>query len=98
MFLSKEEYLDLAKSDKLIKGKYIFYYAFNYSDSVNEIVKKISEKLKMPVYILDVKSWVKKAKKYGFILSEGSGPITFLNLLMNAELVNRQTVLTSHTQ
>lgn len=87
MLLTKEDYQKLSSEQEGISGKYIFYYAFNYSDEVNAIVKKISEELGIPVYMLDAKSWVKKAKKYGFKLTKHSGPIAFLNLVMNAELV-----------
>lgn len=87
MLLEKIDYLNLLKEEKKLEEKYIFYYAFNYSDEVNFIVQTIGNKLNLPIYILDVKNWVKKGRKYGFILSKQSGPITFLNLLLNAELV-----------
>ena len=87
MFLSKSDYMVLADEEKPIDEKYIFYYAFNYADSVNEVVKKISESLHMPVYVMDAKGWVKNCKKFNFRLTKNSGPITFLNMLLNAELV-----------
>ncbi len=87
MVLKKEDYVDLLRQVQNPKEKYIFYYAFHYSDEVNTTVKRISEELGMPVYILDAKSWVKIAKKYGFKLTKNSGPIAFLNYLFHAELV-----------
>lgn len=87
LLLTKNEYCELLDGVEAPKGKFIFYYAFNYSDEVNKTVKKISERLNMPVYILDAKNWVKKAKKYGFKLTKNSGPLTFLKLMFDAELV-----------
>lgn len=86
--LTKEEWFELAKDmDLNIKQEYIFYYAFNYSDEVNKIVKKFSKETGLPVIMMDAKSWVKKASKYGFKLSDKSGPLAFLNLMKNAKYV-----------
>lgn len=87
LLLSYEEYTGLIKELDVISEKYIFYYAFSYSDEVNEYVKKISNKLKLPVYVIDARGWLKKAWKYGFKLYKHSGPLYFINLLFNAELV-----------
>lgn len=69
------------------KEDYIFYYAFNYSKSVNQIVREISRKHKMPVYILDIKSWIKRAFWDGIKITGHSGPKVFLSYLKNAKLV-----------
>ena len=86
LLLSAEEWdklIDVTDKDE----KYIFYYAFKYSEEVNEKVRMISNKFKMPVIIIDVKSWLKKGIKYGFKISKNGGPLTFLKLLRNASLV-----------
>lgn len=86
--LTKEEWLKLSdKMEYKIKGEYIFYYAFSYSDEVNKVVKKFSKETGLPVIIMDAKSWVKKGAKYGFKLSERSGPLAFLNLMKNAKYI-----------
>lgn len=41
----------------------------------------------MSVYILDTKNWVKSGKKYGFIITQHSGPKVFIKYLFGAELV-----------
>lgn len=71
----------------LVKGKYIFYYAFSYSKEVNRVVKDISKRLKMPVYILDATSWgPKNVRINGFKLTPQFGPIAFLNMMKHATL------------
>lgn len=73
---------------RIIPGKYIFYYAFNYTNEVNQSVKFISNKYNMPVYMFDVKSWgVKGNFRYGFKLADQYGPAAFLSLIKNAEMV-----------
>lgn len=81
-----EDSFDLSKP--LIKGKYIFYYAFNYNDQVNEFVEEISKKHNLPVYIIDAGPWGPGRKfKYGFKLSKRFGPFAMMNLMMHADLV-----------
>lgn len=87
MLLKRSDYECLLKDMPRVKEKYIFYYAFSYSDEVNKAVKAIAEKYQLPVYVMDAKNWVKNCRKYGFRLTERSGPLTFLQMLFNAELV-----------
>ena len=87
LLLDMNEYIKLAGKERVIKEKYIFYYAFSYSDEVNAYVEKISKQLQLPVYIIDAKNWLKRAWKYKIKLYKESGPCVFLNLLFNAELV-----------
>lgn len=87
MLLNKNEYEILYNHRPIINKRYIFYYAFSYSENNSKIVKQISLILGIPVIVLDAKNWVKTCKKFGFQLSDHSGPITFLNLLFHAELV-----------
>lgn len=86
--LTKEEWVELSDNmDYKVDKEYIFYYAFSYSDEVNRVVKKFSKETGLPVIIMDAKSWVKKAAKHGFKLSERSGPLAFLSLIRNAKYV-----------
>lgn len=88
LLLSKEEWNDYIPNDKpLVKGKYIFYYAFNYNDEVNKFVQEIGKKYNMPVYIIDAKPWsVGRKSRFGFKLAKKFGPIAMLNLMRHAEL------------
>ena len=77
-----------------IEGKYIFNYAFSYgNEENNKILKQISDKYNLPVYIIDAKSYYRYnlEKKYGFKLYKQSGPLAFLGLMKNAELVLTQS-------
>lgn len=87
LLLKKDEWSSYAGT-KIISGKYIFYYAFNYTKEVNDTVKKISKAYGMPVYMFDVKSWgVKGNFRFGFKLADQYGPSAFLSLVKNAEMV-----------
>lgn len=80
-----EEHFDLSKP--IVKEDYIFYYAFHYSPKVNQIVKKISKRLNLPVYIIEAKAWGPRGcHKEDFKLCNSSGPETFLNLIKFAKL------------
>lgn len=88
LLLSKSDWDALAGNEPLIKGKYIFYYAFSYSEKPNRIVKKLSKKYNMPVYIVDAYAWALRRKFMdGFKLVPQFGPKAFLNLIKYSELV-----------
>ncbi len=74
---------------KSIDEDFILFYAFSYSQKENNIIMhKLSEKLNMPIYIIDGKSWaVNRLDNYGIKLWPQSGPLAFLNLLASAKLV-----------
>ena len=86
MLLTADEWNTVIKIQPPTEN-YIFYYAFNYSKEVNKIVMDISSKYNMPVYILDIKSWVKRVWRDGIKITEHSGPDTFLSYIKNAKLV-----------
>lgn len=88
LLLSKEEWESYFKLDeRIVEEDYIFYYAFTYSPEVNQIVRNISERMKLPVYIIDAKAWgLHNIRKEGFKLCKESGPIAFLNLMKHAKL------------
>lgn len=80
-----EQHFDLSKP--IIKGKYIFYYAFHYAPSVNKVVMEISKRLNMPVYIIEARAWgPRECNKIGLNLCKNSGPNAFLNLMKYASL------------
>lgn len=77
-----------------VEGKYIFNYAFSYgNEENNKILKLISDKYNLPVYIIDAKSYYRYdlGNKYGFKLYEQSGPLAFIGLMKNAEMVLTQS-------
>lgn len=87
LLLNKEDYEPLI-GEPLIKGKYIFYYAMNYTHNVNLIVNKIAKKYDMPVVIIDAKAWGPLRKfTYGFKLSPQFGPLAYLNLVKYASMI-----------
>ena len=89
LLLTHKEWIDhLSIKKNKNKEKFMLYYAFYYNKEKNdEILKKLSEKMDMPIYIIDGKSWsINKLDKYGFKLYEKSGPIGFLELMENAEI------------
>lgn len=89
LFMTQKEWTDSIEiGNRLVKGEYIFYYAFNYSKEVNNTVLKISQKYNLPVYIIDVKNWgARGLKNIGFKLSPKFGPAAFINLIKYAKLV-----------
>lgn len=72
-----------------IDEDFILFYAFSYSNEQNnEIMKQLIEKMEMPIYIIDGKSWaVNRLDRYGIKLWKQSGPIGLLSLLDSAKLV-----------
>lgn len=71
----------------MVKGDYIFYYAFHYDDAVNKVVMEIAKRMNMPAYIMEAKAWGPKGcNKSGLKLCEYSGPTAFLNLMKFAKL------------
>lgn len=89
LLLNHEEWIKhLSIRKNKNQEKYMVYYAFYYNNEHNdEILQKLSEKMNMPIYIIDRKSWaINKLDKYGIKLYEKSGPIGFLELMENAEI------------
>lgn len=88
LLMTKKDWEKYIPKGRIIQGDYIFYYAFHYSKEQNKIVKEISQKLKMPVITIDLKTWVLKGVfLYGVKLSPEFGPSAFLNIISNAKLV-----------
>ena len=84
MLLTKEEWESLIPKEKIYNGKYIFLYNLKGKDYL-KLANKISQELKMPVV---VSTYLNKYEIiYGFKRMYATGPIEFLNLIKNAELV-----------
>ena len=87
LLLTKEDY-DIIAAPRICEGEYIFWYSFHYMDEVNEIVKNISKKYNLPVYVIDANMWSKKALfRYGFHITEHGGPEVFISAIKYAQLV-----------
>ena len=87
MFYSKEDWYPLM-SKPLIKKPYILYYSFHFTQEVNKAVKRISQKLGLPVIVLSAHAWVYNlCSLYGFSLAKHSSPAEFLRLINDAEIV-----------
>lgn len=92
MLLTPEEWTSWLPVPE-IKGNYIFNYAFYHNRAqTNEVLKKISEKTGMPIYVMDYKSFsFYKLSQYNIEKYEMSGPLAFLGLMKNASLVLTQS-------
>ena len=87
LLLAKEDWLPLANKRE-VNQKYIFWYAMTYKKDVLQVVKAISKKTNLPVYIIDAKEWSRRGLfLHGIKLAKDGGPSSFLSLVKNAELV-----------
>lgn len=88
VLLTEEEW-ETALPINNIEEKFILYYAFSYSSKYNnKIMQEVIRKTGMPIYIIDGKSWaINKLDQYGIKLWKKSGPLAFLELMKNADLV-----------
>lgn len=85
MLLSKEEWFSILDEKPLISGKYILLYNLKNDKNMYEIAKFFSKKLNMPVIITLPAFKIElfyPLKRYFDV-----GPLEFLNLIKNAELV-----------
>ncbi len=86
MLLTKEEWEKLIPNDRQYKkGEYIFLYNLKKDKEIIKIAKFVSDELKLPVVISNIT--FNGETKYGFKKQYDSGPIEFLNLIMNAKVV-----------
>ncbi len=86
LLLTQKEWKE-SINERLVEGEYIFYYSWAYNnDSVNRKVEEFSNKVGLPVYVMNVFKWYKhKPDDYGFHMSKESGPLAFLSLMKYAE-------------
>ncbi len=87
LLMDKSEYLKLIEDRKYIKGKYIFLYTIKCEPEVLKMAKRISKKLKMPVYTIFNTYRSEKNLMYGVKNIYDAGPFDFLNIINNASLV-----------
>lgn len=86
--LDSSDYDKLMSTKPLIKGKYIFCYAFFYHKMFVENVLRLSRRLGMPVYMIDRKqNIIKGAGRAGIKLTPHTGTEAFLNIFKYATLV-----------
>ncbi len=85
MLLSKKDWKNLIGESKNELGKYILFYTLYPKKEVIELTKKISKILKLPVVVTKFNN--QKDYFNNFIKKYNSGPIEFLQLINNAELV-----------
>lgn len=85
--LKKSEWESLIGSP-MITGNYILYYSFHYSSQISRIVKRLSKKFKLPVYVLSARAeYYNGCQLLGFKLVEHSGPKEFLNAFKYAKII-----------
>lgn len=84
MLLTKKEWYNIVSKKRLINKDYILLYDLKENRCVYEVAKKLSRKLNLPVIVT-------KPNKYDFFYKVEKhydcGPLEFLNLVKNAELV-----------
>lgn len=86
LLLSSKEW-DNFSGDRIINGKYIFYYSWAYNnDYINRLVEYFSAVFGLPVYVINASKWTRyKPSRYNFILCKEMGPTAFLSLMKYAE-------------
>lgn len=88
LLLDSHIYDELMESKPLISGKYIFCYAFTYNAAFVKCVMKLSERLGMPVYMIDRKqNIINGAGLKGIRLTPHTGTEAFLNIFKYATLI-----------
>lgn len=92
LLLTKEEWCNSFKLP-VIGEKFIFNYAFFHNrPESNEAIMKISKETGLPVYVLDNKSWsFYRLDRYGIKRADHTGPITFLAMMEQSEMVLTQS-------
>lgn len=85
ILLDKKEWNDIMPKEKIYDGKYILYYSLGQNREHIDLVKKISKLLKMPV--VTTRYAGRRELFSGFKQIYDVGPVEFLNLIKNAELV-----------
>lgn len=86
--LETVDYEEIMPKEQLIKGPYIFCYAFYYHKQFCDNVLELSKRLNMPVYMMDRKQYyIKRVYKTGIKLTPEAGPEAFLNIFKNASMI-----------
>lgn len=87
MLLNKEEWEDLISDTPLYNKKYIFLYNLKSDKNILKLAREISKKMKLPVIISNYSSKYQLIYGLKFKKVFDVGPIEYLNLIQNAELV-----------
>lgn len=88
LLLGQEDYEEMVDEKIEVPKQYIFYYSPGYSRDINNLVKKISKKYKLPVVAFNAKSYYLNAMNFSsFQLPEYENPSVYLRLIKNATLV-----------
>lgn len=78
----------LCLKERIVSKEYIFYYSFGYNHGINKIVKELSQKTGLPVFVMNAEFWGRQhLYTYGFHLVKHSGPAVFLRLIKDAKIV-----------
>ncbi len=86
--LVEEDVWDNLANEVDFKGDYIFFYGVPFSPKTYDIVSDISKKLKMPVVMLDAKSYIYRGNfARGFKLWKHCSPSDYLGLIKGSKLV-----------
>lgn len=88
LMLDLKDWIDITPERNVLED-YIFYYSFGYkNEELNILVKRASEKLGLPVYVINASLWNhKNENKYNFRIHQDGGPLSYLSLMKNAEYV-----------
>ena len=88
LIIDKEDYKKITSKDLELPEKYIFYYSPSYSLDINNLVRKISKKYKLPVIAFNGKAYYLRGMELsGFKLPKFEDPTAYLQLMENAEMV-----------
>lgn len=85
VLLPAQEWEKLIPKGPLIKGKYIFFYTLFADQGMIKIGKRLSKITNMPVVISNISNQYEIFS--GFQKTTACGPLEFLNLIQNAEMV-----------
>lgn len=83
--IKKDEWEKEISTKRIISGKYILLYDLYGDKDSLEIGKKIQKKMKIPIYV--IKNHYLEYFFYNFKKYYECGPLEFLNIIKNAELV-----------
>lgn len=88
LLLDESDYVPIINTEIKFPPRYIFYYSPGYSMAINKLVKKISQKYKLPVIAFNSKSFYLRGMNFSsFKLPKFEDPTVYLGLIKNATLV-----------
>lgn len=88
LLLSKCDYDKIASTELSLPKKYIFYYSPGYSSDINQLVKNISKKYKLPVIAFNAKHfYINRMFLTGMTVPKIEDPSTYLQLIKNATMI-----------